>query len=110
VAILSIAGSLNSLLALVLPFRQILFPIMSRLSSESGATSFVGRRIAKYSVWFNTILIAGAAVVAPFAVSLVAPKYLAAVPVFDFLALSQIINALSTSHGMLFYALSKSFC
>ncbi len=108
VAIFSFASMMNSLLVQALPFRQILFPFMARMSAgASERTSFVARRMSKYSVWLATLTIIVAAVCAPTAVRLFAPKYMAAVPIFLFLSVSQIMNGYSVSHGPLLYALNE---
>lgn len=107
VALLSFATTMNSFLAFLLPFRQILFPIMARLSSESKTSSFVARRMSKYSVWLNFGIVLVAGIAAPFVVALFAPQYSASVPIFWLLSLSQILNAISTSHGTLLYALGE---
>lgn len=104
VAILSFASTMNSLLTQALPFRQILFPIMARLSSEGTTSSFVARRMSKYSVWLNTLIILLAGIAAPVAVGIVVSQYLASVPIFWLLSFSQILNGVSTSQGTLLYA------
>jgi len=107
VALLSFASTMNSFLGFLLPFRQILFPIMARLSSEPKTSSFVARRMSKYSVWLNSAIVLLAGIGAPLVVAIFAPQYNAAVPVFWLLSFSQILNAISTSHGTLLYALSE---
>jgi O-antigen/teichoic acid export membrane protein len=107
VGLLSFASSLNSLLAQALPFRQVLFPILSRLSNEARTSSFVSRRIAKYSAWLNTAVVLAAAIAAPYAVAWFMPGYREAVPVFQFLSVAQIMSALTVSHGSLLYALKE---
>jgi len=107
VALLSFASTMNSFLASLLPFRQILFPIMARLSHTAETSSFVARRMSKYSVWLNSGMIITAGLFAPFVVAWLAPQYSPAIPVFWLLSFSQILNAISTSHGTLFFALSE---
>ncbi len=107
VALFSFAMSMNSFLAQALPFRQILAPILARTSSEAGSSSFVARRIAKYSTWMNALLLSASLVAVPLIVLLIVPKYMAAVPVLFVLMLNQFINAFSTSQGSLMYALRE---
>lgn len=106
VAVYSIASSMNAILGQVLPFRQILVPILGRLSGERGSAAFVSRRIAKYSLWLNAPLVLCAASVAPLVVPVLFPKYVEAIPVFIFLSLGHLLNSLSTSHGPLVYSYS----
>ncbi len=104
VAIYNFASSLNSLLAQFSPFRQILYPIVSRLSSEAESASALARRMSKYSIWLASLLLLGAAFAAPLGVWLLASKYLNAIPAFYLLMLSQLTNAVTVSHGPLMYA------
>jgi len=104
VAIYNFASSLNSLLAQFSPFRQILYPIVSRMSSEAKSASELARRMSKYSMWLASLLLLGSAFAAPLGVWLLAPKYLNAIPAFYLLMLSQLINAVTVSHGPLMYA------
>lgn len=107
VGLLSFASSLNSMLAQALPFRQVLFPILSRLSNEARTSSFVSRRIAKYSAWLNAGVVLAAIAAAPYAVAWFMPGYREAVPVFQFLSIAQVLSALTVSHGTLLYALRE---
>ncbi|MEK7072832.1 MAG: oligosaccharide flippase family protein [Patescibacteria group bacterium] len=104
VAVFSIALSMSSILGQALPFRQILLPILGRMSTERGSSAFVSRRIAKYSLWFYAPLLLGVALAAPLVVPIFFPKYAASVPIFLFLSLGHLLNSLSTSHGPLIYA------
>ncbi len=104
VAVLSFASAMNSFLAYLLPFRQILYPIMARLSSEGAASSFVARRMSKYSTWLNAAIILTAGIASPFVIGWFVPHYLSSVPVFWLLSFSQILNGISTSHGTMLYA------
>lgn len=104
VAVYSVAQSMNSVLGQVLPFRQILTPILGRLSGERGSAAFVARRIAKYSLWAYVPLLAAVAAAAPTVVPAFFPKYAGSVPVFILLSLGHLLNSLSTSHGPLVYA------
>ncbi|MDQ7815041.1 MAG: oligosaccharide flippase family protein [Patescibacteria group bacterium] len=104
VAIYNFASSMNSLLAQFSPFRQILYPIVSRMSSQAESASVLARRMSKYAMWLAALMLLGSAVGAPLGVWLLAPKYLNAIPAFYLLAFSQLINAATVSHGPLMYS------
>ncbi len=107
VGLFSFAGTLNSLLAQALPFRQVLVPFMARLSTETTVSSSVARRMAKYSVWGGFLTILVAAVTFPWLVPLILPGYAKALPLFFLLSLSQISRGFSVSHGSLLYAMQE---
>ncbi|TAL20634.1 hypothetical protein EPN90_00405 [Patescibacteria group bacterium] len=107
VAVLNVAIAMNSLLQQVLPFRQVIFPIISRLSATEGASAFVARRLVKYSVWTNTLLILLAVIFLPPAVRTYYPKYASALPLFFFLSFSLYLNSLSLSHAPLLQSLGE---
>ncbi len=107
VAVFSFATSLNSLLAQFSPFRQLLYPIISRLSFQSDKISEVARRMSKYTFWLAGLLIISAALGAPLGVWLLAPKYLSSLPAFYLLMLSQLTSAITVSHGPLMYSLNE---
>lgn len=107
VGILSFASQMNSLLSQALPFRQVLFPILSRVSGQSKTSSFVSRRIAKYSFWLNGIVMIAAFIAGPILIRFLVPQYGIAFPIFVFLSFAQLLNAMSTAHGSLFYALNE---
>ncbi len=104
VGIYSFAGSLNSLLTQILPFKQVLIPFIARLSPDKTATSFVSRRMSKYMVWGNTLIIFGAAITFPFLLPHILPAYVSALPLFFLMSVSQIMSGLSVNHGSLLYA------
>lgn len=104
VALFAFVSTMNSFVAQFTPFRQILYPIMSRLSPESGATSFTARRMSKYAFWLAVLLIIVAAIGAPIGLTLFLPKYLIALPYFYLLLPTQLLNAATSSHGPLMYA------
>ncbi len=107
VGILSFAVTLNSLLAQVLPFKQVLYPFMARLSPDKEASSSVARRMSKYSVWGSLLIMLGAAMVFPIVLPFILPAYVPAIPLFLFLSLSQLMTGVSASHGSLMYAFQE---
>lgn len=107
VALYSLAVSMRSVVLQAVPFRQVLFPILSRMSVERDAASFVAQRMTKYSVWMGCLLAAIAAVVVPSVVQVFFPKYISAIPLFFFLLPSLVTNALGGGHAPLLYALKE---
>lgn len=104
VAIYSFALTMNSLVSQMTPFKQILSPIMARLSPEAGASSFTARRMAKYSFWLAALLIPVSMIGAPIGISLFVPKYGPALSVFYLMVWSQLIVAATVSHAPFMYA------
>ncbi len=107
VAIYSLAISMRSVILQAIPFRQVLFPILSRMSVERDASSFVAMRMTKYSLWMGALLAVAAALVVPPIVIVLFPKYLPAIPVFFFLLPSLATNALGGAQAPLMYALKE---
>ncbi|TAK04878.1 lipopolysaccharide biosynthesis protein [Patescibacteria group bacterium] len=104
VAVYSLAVTVKSVISQMLPFRQILFPVLARMSSETRGSAFVAQRMSKYGIWFYAAVVLLAAVTMPWAVALFFPKYASAVPVFYLVLPSLFLDALSMSHAPLLYA------
>jgi len=104
VAVYSFVSIMNSLVSQMTPFRQILYPIMARLSPEAAASSFTARRMSKYSFWLAAALIPLSMIVAPIGIGIFVPKYLPAIPVFYLMVWTQLLVAATVSHGPFMYA------
>lgn len=104
VAIYSMASTMNSVLTSLLPFRQVVFPVLSRMSADHHAGSIVAKRMAKYSIWLNILLISISVIIVPPVVHIFYAKYVSAIPVFFFISLTLLLNAISTSHGPMLFA------
>ncbi|MFA6429349.1 MAG: hypothetical protein WCV84_02515 [Patescibacteria group bacterium] len=107
VALMSFATTLNSIVTQLSPFKQVLLPVMARLSAEAGSASLVARRMSKYGMWLAVVVVCVSAVVAPIGVAWMVPKYLPAIPLFYLAMVSQLINATTMSHGSLMYAYNE---
>lgn len=107
VAIYSLASTMRSVIQQLLPFRQILFPMLARMSRERHATSFVARKMAKYGIWLNTLIILVAIALVPPVVRILFPDYLLAIPVFYALLPTLLLNAAGMGQTPVLLALGE---
>lgn len=93
VAIFSLAQSMFSALAALVPVKTIMMPVMARKSADERMISHLTERVTKYSLLiFMLIIISGFVLVSPM-VHLFFPKYLAAIPIFKILIFKLLFNA-----------------
>lgn len=104
VAIVSLARSMFSALASLVPFKTIMLPIIARKSSDEFFRTHLIERITKYSlIFFGIIITIGLLLVKPVTTGFF-PKYLEAIPVFSVLIFRLIFNPFSFSQVPLLYA------
>lgn len=86
VGIISLAQTLIAYTKAVLPIREVLTPVMSRMADHANLPDAV-RRATKYATWGYTLVGIGAALGMPVLIWLLFPKYMVALPFFYILLL-----------------------
>lgn len=104
VAIFSLAQSMFSALAALVPIKTIMMPIIARYGGDEQMISHLTERVTKYSLMiFALIILSGFVLVVPM-VHWFFPKYLAAISVFKILIFKLFFNAFAFTQVPFLYA------
>lgn len=107
VAIYSLAQSMLSFLAGLLPLKTIMLPIIARKSGDKFSIAHLMSRTTKYSLLLYFLAIVFGLLLARPVASIFLPKYLAAIPVFSVHVFRLLFNPFSFSQVPLLYARNK---
>ena len=107
VAVFSVAQSMYSAVASLLPLKSVMFPIIAERSNEPGVMRSLVQRSTKYSLAFYLGLLAVAWFIAPPFIKVFFPKYLIGIFIFQLMALRLPLNAFSISQAPLLTVLKE---
>ncbi len=101
VAVFSVAQSMYSAVASLLPMKAVIFPIIAEKSSDLNATRQLVARSTKYSLVFYSVLLFVSLFIAPTFINIFFPKYVVAIFIFQIMALRLPLNAFSVAQAPL---------
>jgi len=104
VGILSLAQSLYSVVASVLPLKTVIFPIIAKKLNDRYLLQHILQKVTKYSlIIYGFVIIGSLSVVVPL-IPYVFPKYIAAIPIFQLLSFKLLFNAFSITQSPVLFA------
>lgn len=107
VAVFSVAQSMYSAVASLLPMKSVIFPIIAERSNEPKVMRSLVARSTKYSLIFYLGLLAVSWFIAPTFIKVFFPKYLIGIFIFQLMALRLPLNAFSISQAPLLTVLKE---
>ncbi|MCG2693827.1 oligosaccharide flippase family protein [Candidatus Parcubacteria bacterium] len=104
VALFSVASSLYSALARIVPIKQVIFPIISRRIDDKDVNVIIAQKATKYSFIFYFIIgVVSFFLIVPF-INIFFPQYESSIILFRLLLARMLITATGYGHMAFFYA------
>lgn len=107
VAVFSVAQSMYSAVASLLPLKSVMFPIIAEHSGDIPVMRALVQRSTKYSLIFYFGLLIFSVLIAPPFIAIFFPKYLIGILIFQLMALRLPMNAFSISQAPLLIVLKE---
>lgn len=107
VALYSVAQSMFSAVASLLPMKSVMTPMIAERSNDRPLMTQLVQRSTKYALLAYVVLMAVSMGIAPFFISMFFPKYVAAIFIFQLMSLRLPFNAFSISQAPLFIILKE---
>jgi len=107
VAVFSVAQSMYSAVASLLPLKSVMFPIIAEHSGDIPTMRQLVQRSTKYSLIFYFGLLIFSVLIAPPFIIIFFPKYLIGILIFQLMALRLPLNAFSISQAPLLIVLKE---
>ncbi|MEK7516323.1 MAG: oligosaccharide flippase family protein, partial [Patescibacteria group bacterium] len=107
VAVFSVAQSMYSAVASLLPLKSVMFPIIAEHSGDIPVMRALVQRSTKYSLVFYFGLLIFSVLIAPPFIAIFFPKYLIGIFIFQLMALRLPLNAFSISQAPLLVVLKE---
>lgn len=107
VAIFSVAQSMFSAVAALIPLKSVVFPIISASSNNPALQQAIVKRVTKYAFLLGLGAFFGILLFAPFLVITFFPKYSASIIIFEMMSFRLLLNAFSVAQAPLFVALRE---